>query len=672
MKKFYLSIIYLGLLSGTLYSQDTYVTGIAPIKVQPGTLFYHGGNFTVNSTVTPASVITNDGNIKINGNFNNSAANSGNGANFVNRWLSEDSYGQVIINQSRSSNGRLTMEKESIDPGTFTWGQFAIPYQFTTARQAFETIFPGLTYREGSRYNHSIMTWDNKTRPEYDHIDDQAALKPWDYVLLNLVNDAALIDRMEDGEAILKYAGTPANAAHSALYRPALYPAITIPWSTWKNNKNYYNEKYSSYIDEHIRVPQSQHHGRYYFQFGNPYTSNIDLSFIGTDATPGDTDNVFVQNLMGVVKVTGTGWNPNTGIVSPIAIRAIWSGTQWGGDPDALVIKPFEAFYIGLKSESTTLTADRFFNFNDGLKTFRMVPALTPGTDPGSPSSGKTAGDEIFDEEVDSEGRANNASLSAVANSARTSFYQLGLNLYTEDEVKTGNTVYVIVDTNSQTGTAQPIESDYTDLTTGFFLTQEKADGSEITTPNGVLQINAVHPKYIAKPIQLFFKKEAQDMNGYYLKSELFFKNIFNKLKVEDMNYADGNSFFFYDKAQDVLLPITTDFSYYIERAEELQNSRYVVYWNGGPVTTSQKLETSDELAGLTQVYKDGNTHKIRFNESWESADISVYDLAGRSIFSDKGVKTDVDYVLNLPKTMAYVVKIQSNTGETVTQKIIK
>src|SRR5690606_17495962 len=210
-------------------------------------------------------------------------------------------------------------------------------------------------------------------------------------------------------------------------------------------------------------------------------------------------------------------------------------------------------------------------------------------------------------------------------------------------------------------------------FTNGFFLTQENAEGNEITVPNRTMQINVVNPTYVSKPIPLFYKQPTSELNGYYLKSELFFNNIFNKLNPEEeLNFADGNSFFFYDKTQDILLPITSDFSYYIDRPESELESRYVVYWNGGTQNEDGGLGVSDELAGKTQVYKDGELHKIRFDKNWNTADIAVYDMAGRSIFRKENVKTDVDFTLDLPNTMVYVVKIQSNTGETVTTKILR
>lgn len=674
MKKFYLPLLCMGLLSTTLFSQNTFVTGNATVKVQPNTLFYHGGNFTVKAAASDPSVIINSGNIKINGSFVNEVPE---GKNFVSTYVDTpaESYGQVIINDDiatvlNSTQNMLSMEKKAINPLTSTWGQFAIPYQFTNVQTAHQKLFPNIAFvGAGSRYNHSVMTWDNMTRPEYDHIANGVVIKPTDYVILNLASGSPLEDYMGNGTDILTYSGTPANAMYDVKFRPTIYP--NKPWDQWKNSQNIYREKYVTYIEEHLRVSTSPDFGRNYFQFGNPYTSNIDLSKIGTNATPGDTDGVYVKDLLGVVKIVGMYWEEDEGVdVAGVTHkRATYnSGTNtWGGDAEALIIKPFEGFYVGLTAAATQ--EERTFSFNDGLKTFSNTPALTPSG--GVVLVGKTSDVETFSESPDSYDKmSQNLSLSSVSN--RSSFYQLGLNLYTEENVKTGNVVYVIVDSNSQSGITQPLEAIYTDFYKGFFLTQENTDGSEVTTPNQVMQINTVHHKYVSKPIQLFFQTPENDYSGYYLKADLFYKNIFNKLKLEDGNYVDGNSFFFYDKVQDVLLPVTTDFSYYIERPEETQSSRYVVYWNGGPIDNKGKMEVADELAGTTQVYKDGDFHKIRFDENWSSADIAVYDLAGRSVFKEDNVKTDVDYVLDLPKTIVYVVKIQSNSGETVTQKIIR
>lgn len=677
MKKYYLPFIALGLLSNTLFSQNTYVTGNAKIKVQPNTLFYHGGSFNIKAAASDPSVISNDGNIKINGAFVNEVPL---GKNFVSTYNeSNGNYGQVIISATaataeNATQNRLTMQKMPIDPTTSDWGQFAIPYRFGTVKDAFETVFTEgietVIYQSGNRYNHSVMTWDNITRPEYDHIAPTVAVNPTDYVILNLVSHSELMDYMSNG-APLSYSGRPANEPHNVTYRPGLYADSNVPWDTWKLRRNIYGEQYQTYIEDYVRESTTNpHFGRYLFQFGNPYTSNIDLSRIGQNESDGD--GVFVENLAGVFKVSTNSWTTanGVGIGGSGYLKATFdsSNNTWAGDAQALIVKPFEGFYIGL-SDVLPDRNDRTFTFNNGLKTFSNVPNNSGG---GGLSKMGAEGEFGFGE-ANTEERINpNAYLNHANASTKTTFYQLGLNLYTENDQPTGNTVYVVVDSYSQNGVNGVLEAGYPDFERGFFLSQENADGTEVEVPNRKMQINAIHPRFVSKPIPLFFTTPQDDIDGYYVKADLFYRNIFNKLNLEDVNYIDGNSFFFYDKAQDILLPITTDFSYYIERPDQVPSARYVVYWNGGPENSSEKLNVSDELDGLTQIYKDGETHKIRFNESWSTADIAVYDLAGRAIFRKDGVKTDVDFKLDLPNTSVYVVKIQSNTGEAFTQKILR
>ncbi|SMC53314.1 T9SS type A sorting domain-containing protein [Moheibacter sediminis] len=673
MKKYYLPFLCVGLLSGTLLSQNTFVTGNAKVKVQPGTLFYHGGSFNVKAAASDDRVIVNDGNIKINGAFVNEVAD---GKNFVSTYDEiTENYGQVIIATTNptvvSANlNRLTMEKQSINQDDFSWGQFAIPYRFANVGEAYSTLFGG-TYSGANRYVSSFMVWDNITRPEYDHKFANIAIEPTDYVILNLTNDSHLMTEMDFGQRLFEYSGTPSNGAYNVTFRPSIYP--TSAWSAWKNTLNSHREKYSTYIEEHIRdlVANEDNYGRYYFQFGNPYTSNIDLSRLGQNELNGD--GMYFTDLAGVVKISSMDWGQTTGVdVAGVGkVRATWNGTTWAGNVNALIVKPFEGFYIALNDAADR--NDRTFSFTDGLKTFANTPAFPGGAGPSN--RGLDQNEDFFssDQSAEAEDRlANLSTLVLSSSSSRSSFYQLGLNLYTEDDIQTGNTVYVVVDTKTQSGIAQPLESDYDDFQKGFFLSQENANGSEVNSPNRIMQINAINPRYVSKPIPLFFQTNEGDMSAYYVKADLFYKNIFSKLNPEDINFVDGNSFFFYDKIQDVLLPITTDFSYYIERPEEAQSSRYVVYWNGGPEAGSERMSVSDEIAGKTEVYKDGETHKIRFNETWSSADIAVYDMTGRSIFKKEGVKTNVDFTLDLPNTSVYVVKIQSNTGETVTQKILR
>src|SRR5690606_33390199 len=136
--------VCIALFFGFSQGQDAYITGTAKVKVQPNTLFYFGDNLTVSSSVN--GVFENAGNVKVEGDYVNSVSGS-TGANFVSTWTDNTNYGQVIINQA-SASGYLSMEKGKIDPATYNWGQFAVPFVYADAQEAMQGLF-GTNYSNG-------------------------------------------------------------------------------------------------------------------------------------------------------------------------------------------------------------------------------------------------------------------------------------------------------------------------------------------------------------------------------------------------------------------------------------------------------------------------------------------------------------------------------------------
>jgi|GEM_PF-796754 len=677
MKKsyFFLNALFLTSLSfNSVYSQQAYVAGTAKVKVNESTLVYFGGGLTLKNEVNQEKVVENAGNIIINGSYANTGQSAGaDGKNFVSTWTDDTNYGQVIIQQGVTTTSKLTMEKGAIDPDIFSWGQFAIPYNFANPEAAMQGLFGSAAhYSNGSsRYYASMMKWDNLQKPEFDNLkaDNSAgSLQPGDYVILNLSYFSAnvlpvMIDAVATGK--LPYSGVPTNKNYPQYFNVASYPdPVTYPtWNDWRNLKNSYNERYYTYIFDDVRAGNSSNYGRNFFQFGNPYTSNIDLSYIGTST---NDDDVYIADLMSVSKIGDENWNPDHDPGSQAStvtstVRAVWNGSSWSGNPDALIIKPFETFIIGLTGDADRTSDSRSFSFNDKLKTF----SSTPGA--GSFSGSSTTDDKMNNNSL--------LSLFSATSATKNIFYQLGLRLYDSNDKYANNEVYVVVASSSkvQNGVADKYESEYADFDgrTGFYLAQENANGSEVTTTDRKLYINAVNVQYAAKPIQLFFNRKANDYEGYYLKADLFYGDIFNRLESEDINYPGNNSFYFYDKFEDVLLPITTEFSYYVELSDNPVESRYQVFWNGGP--QQNKIMDTEEILPSSQtfIYKDQERQMVRFNEGWSTAEIKVYDLSGRNILTHEGVKTDSDFELKLPTKGVFVVKILSNTGEVYTQKII-
>lgn len=626
----------LSFLSGIALAQDANIVGNLKVKVEPNTLVYFGENLNINQEVTDEKVLENKGNIKIDGNFINAHTT---GENFVSVWVDKNNYGQVIVNQSSTAD-KLAMEKGKIDPSSFDWGQFAIPFAYNNAQDAMQNLF-GVNYSTSSnRYSASMMVWHNN-KPRWDHLNANSVLKPADYVIVNLSESAGNILDVMNANDVLTYKGIPTNQAHNITgISSHFYQTIGAEWNDWRSKQNIYNEKYHTYIEDHLRdlASDPENFAKHSYQFGNPYTSNIDLSLF---ADP---------NLIGIFKFGNLDWDPELGSSSDgdAAKKVTYNGTTWAGDAETLIAKPFEPFVLTYANDQIPSS----FNFNDQIKTFSMTSVAHEWVQPSPLIPGNST--------YQTDGLNH------------SDFYQLRLNLFDENEKFTGNRVFVVVTNGIENGTPNNLESEYSDFgdRNGFYLAQENAEGLPVSTSARKMDINTVNLDFVNKPIPLFLNRESGDTNGYYLKAELFYGNIFNKLNEEIDNYPDQNSFYFYDQTEDVFIPITTDFSYYIGPDDIYgEKIRYEVYWNADP---DDRLGLGEELAGTTLIYKDQLVHKVKFNQNWNNAEVKVFDLSGRNIRTYKNVDTKSDLTIELDTRGVYFVRIKADTGEVYTQKILK
>lgn len=647
----------LGLIFGPCFSQNTFITGSTPIEVKAETLVYFGQNLELTSgAVNGASpVLTNSGNIRVGGTFTNASPTAD---NFVNTWTDNGSYGQVIISDQTAAVGQLAMEKGVISSAAYSWGQFSIPFNFTNAEDAMQGLF-GVPYSNGiSRYYASMMTWNNTDEPRFDHLASSSVINPTDYVILNLTYSSAGIKDIMDTNPKLTYKGTPSNVQHFpapgniGMYDPGM------PWETWKDKTNIYNEKYSSYIDDPLRDKLTDSdYGKYIYQYGNPYTSNLNLAYIGMDSTEGHDDGVEIENLAGVAQINSAHWLYGTGLTTSNMLKATYdsSTNQWAGDKEALIVKPFEPFLIVLSSPDESPA----MNFTDGLKTFAMEVGTDVGGDWNPLIGGKTNQTQT-DQPVAEEGFYQD------------DFYQLRLKLYDEEGNETGNRVIIVVSGGVENEVPNSFEAEYFDFAgSGFYLAQERADGGHVTASQRRMDINAVNIDFVGKPIPMLFDRVEGDNTSYKIKAELFKGSIFNKLKNENENFDDGNTFFIYDNETDQLAEVRNGSVFNIlPIPANGQKNRYEVYWNEGP--SGKEMGTSDELASATIIYKDNDSHFVKFSDKWSSAEVKVYDLSGRNIMTFDKVDTKNNLEIKLASRGVYAVKIKSNTGEVYTQKIIK
>src|SRR5690606_14961158 len=251
--------------------------------------------------------------------------------------------------------------KGKIDPEYFAWGQFAIPFAYNNAQEAMDNLF-GVDYTSSTnRYNASMMVWNNN-KPRWDHLNASSILKPEDYVILNLSADEGNVLGAMNNNDVLIYKGAPTNQAHNITgISSNFYQTIGAEWNDWKNKRNIYNEAYHTYIEDHYLSTDSANYGKHSYQFGNPYTSNIDLSLFAD------------SNLRGVFKFGNLDWNIDSGSSSSLtdaAKKARYDGNGiWTGDAEALIAKPFEPFVLTYANEDIPAS----FDFNDMMKTFSMT-----------------------------------------------------------------------------------------------------------------------------------------------------------------------------------------------------------------------------------------------------------------------------------------------------------
>lgn len=664
MKKNYLSFFTILLIAASganLQGQDTYVTGPAKIKVNSNTLFYQGGTFNiVNSAAGATNTVINEGNIKVVGGFTNPASIANatatefqKGNNFVNVWTDVDNYGQVIIENGAASTGYLTMQKNPIDTDAFSLGQFAIPFQYGAgynAESAFKFLFGesipyvgscGLNVNcSNTRYRQSLLSWDNNEY-ESDAEPTGTAISSSKYYYLNFTHSGTGLTSIMNAHSNsnpLSYKGIPTPNAVTFNMSNANHPYTAASlWNEsgcagnggdncWSKKINNYNERYESYIDDAFiqltNVGANQEvYGKYGFQYGNPFTSNIDLSLLS------------LPNLKGVYKYAEVGTTEqyggqNTTSIQSLFVKATYNSGTWIGEPAALIVRPFEGFGIHLTNdEGGTVTID------DSYKTFSMTPSGT------------------------------------ITPKVATPFYQLGLYLVENNDVETAtaNQLFIVALGDGVTGIKQLYEADYSGVVTaenGFYGLQESAD--ETVTDFTPLYINAFNAfDYVAKPINIVFNRNSE--GSYKLKGDLYEGSIFNKLA--EGNYTDGSKYYFHDTVEDVLMEINSDFEYVIGNDVESTFDRYVIYWNGHP---DGEMGTGDNLiSSKTIVFKHGDQYKVRFSDTWKKADVTVYDILGRIVYTANSVNTASDHVLGLKQSGVYVVKSQNVNGEFELQKII-
>lgn len=710
MKKNLLTLFTLFLMYNNTYAQtNTYINDAVVVKVNPNTLFYNGGSVAVATTANSSTTekIINEGNIQVVGGFTNQ---NNTGKNFLNKYNSDSSYGQLIITNATAVTGKVAIEKNKPDAITNDEYVIALPFKNTTAENAINSLTGGTNLFSGEcainvdcglskRYDQTLFVWDNH-ETEYDAVQNNTMITPGVRYLMRFKNSNntsanTFANAIQATTGNFKLAAIPNNDAVTLILKSGLkgnsqdYKAAT--WSAWKNLKNNYNEGYLTYLGNNTGTTYDANpiFGKNLHRLANPFTSNLDLSDVSTANTwikfklTADSDyttsptqgfnsirfRVFKLANNFTIKTSSSG-NITTK-TTPISAYLYPNGSGqyfWLGNPDALLVKPYETFHIDYyqfsrANNNAGFVTDARVILGDNQKTFITSyagkPNLSSDGIPGLFSRSSINTNSQL--ENDLQKLLSDEKLKAKGLVTDFDFTQLELFLSdTQDNLLQGNATYLANANFMATGQTTAPSNKITVNNPVYFL-EETNQGDVYDYQTVSNQFNS--EDYIGKPLHVGFN-DLEEGKEYRLNLNLYEYSILNK--VDKLNLG---KYFILDKSTNKVSEVDGN-TEVIFTADGNENSRFEFYWNESPKTLSTDDLTNNNT---TYLYTNNGNQFIKFEQKNTTANINIYDLTGRQIFNKSAVVTNQDFMLsfsNIPSV--YVVKITYKDGKTVTKKTIK
>lgn len=636
----------------------------ANMYVSKGTLVYSGGGLQMKANGT----IENHGNFMVAGtatdavktidasNADKTEANGG--GNFINKLNEPTAYGSVNTNSTTATpvytygqlfitgvpqaniTGIVDQEFRQIRHGDYQ--QVGMPFFMKTPATLSAEL--GKTFNGVRNSKNGILHWDN-TRAEWHHLPNlngiykfaDAAYAYAYWILGGNGLDVSNVTRTVKGR--------PLSDVDAAQVSVTLQNAGTVNFGANGSNLNDYKEKYNSYIQDGFELAAggnvwTGNYGKNWYQFANPFLTNLDLSKIAYNEPAANGDGVNLSNIYGVrLDVSGVITNQNGS--SSTAYKAITFGAGIPtGDIDYMVVRPMGAFAIKLNNNNNTDVLNfsnlRRFNYNSR--------------------------DANTDYNV-------NASRSAVNNGKQGTVKQLGVIALDANGAEIGKTYYVVYPSAS-TGNSTTAKTQYVASTADVIGTFEEST-------NGGYDNNftAKYWLYINEANEDNFKGKNVMLATYSNKIKSFkFEIRENAELVKGGTHQLSSGTGFYYKApngtvteakQGDVIPATgTEYSLYYGAPEASSARNLAMEGTAVKPTSRTKVVYNPDITNYI----------VRFDPDWKKADIEVYDMSGKLVISKKAVNTSTDFVIELNNSIknSYVVKIVSDKGETVNTKILK
>ncbi|MDW9382874.1 T9SS type A sorting domain-containing protein [Chryseobacterium sp. JV558] len=629
----------------------------ANMYVSEGTLVYSGGGVQTKGN----GLLDVHGNIMVVGSATDGfktidagGADKTDGGNIILRLntpasFATSTYGQLYIDGLSQSNisGIVTKEYRVTNQGTGNYfQQVALPFSGKAYNSLSTEV--GKTFNTG-RYDNPILKWDNANAVSITTLNLAPTSTTWDasgYYMLKVKNNdwnpsapASGNVFNINGKPYAPYAGAVSlqNAGKSNV------GASNVVFGTNGNALNQYNEKYNTYLDDSFEFttnPWSGSFGQNFYQFGNPFLTNLDLANIGYTESVTGSDGNAVKNIWGIEYDPGTIVTLPSGSTYATAAKVVtFLPTGDGvapaiGDVDLLVIKPMQSFKIKLR-DNTAQT----LNFNT-LRRFK--------------STARTAG-------INYDVTAAKMSTGKTTNTVK----QLGVIGLDANGKELSRTYYVVspgLTTGHQISAATSVQSSAGKNIIGTF--EESLNG-------GYDNNNTNYWLYINEANENNFQGKNVKLVNYYLDQVKSYKFEIREnaalIPAGAHQLSSGIGFYYKAENGNVIEAKQGD-------VVAVTNEEANLYY-GEPSNITLAVENKPTASRTLVVYDPSITNYIvRFDPKWKKADIQVYDMSGKLVISKKAVDASRDFVIELDGSVknSYVVKIVSDKGETVNTKILK
>lgn len=680
MKK---NIFTLGLLATALsyHAQGvlTHVDNTAVLYVGDGALMYNGGGLQTKGS----GVLDIHGNVMISGaggtakfrtldiNGTDLASPSSNIILRLNNPAdyNNSSYGQLFITGLLQSDitGFVTKEYRATKNGSMQ--QMALPFY----NKSFSSLATDLGIGNFSniRNAQAVGYWENERVVMHNVLGTQSTLEKAALDIHPVIHNNAAryyavgsanwdssapntVAQNLSGGSYYAVRGVPFSDATPISYTlsGAGYTAANAPISYGVGvgtlNNGIYNEQFKSYLQDAFDLPsqgffngtvnsENGTFGRNMYQFGNPFFTNIDLSTIGYNEGPaGGDDGNNISSIQGVRYESIGVITNNTGThaTSYKYITYNTDGTP-AGDYKGAIVKPMQAFVIKLRNNAAPQT----INFNT-MRRFAYVRRATTGT------------------------LANNPyTVTGAKTTAAPSLKQLaviGLNASGDEVMRT----YFVVSADAKTGHHTEAKLQATAYSGALHTREELPGGGEDVTYANQYWL------YINEANEMNFKGKKMRMitNTDTIKSYKFeLAENANDLAAGQSTFADGGLGFYIEQTPGIYLPISQN---------QIMNNTTAdagLYYGLPDTVVLNTNEVSDSFAEFAVAYdQNSDSHLAIFPKSWKKADVRIYDMSGRLIFSQKNVVTSENFVLPLKTTGGYLIEVVSEQGVKASKKVIK